>query len=197
VVDPETGEVIAEYNDEVTEKLLNTFKERKVEAFEILFIDNINVSSSFRDTLVMDKIELSREEREKLPTSEPGKSIREKESERALIDIYKRLRREIRRPLKQRWPLLQPLLQCGTLRPLQSGTDEAEPQTGPERNSSQDPGLHRTVEKRSIGRRGERCGRKRADRSCPGRMARFRRSHCHPGDDEEIQRVSKILYPIG
>ena len=92
VVDPETGEVIAEYNDEVTEKLLNTIKERKVETFEILFIDNINVSSSFRDTLVMDKIELSREEREKLPTSEPGKSIREKESERALIDIYKRLR---------------------------------------------------------------------------------------------------------
>ena len=58
VVDPETGEVIAEYNDEVTEKLLKTIKERKIETFEILFIDNINVSSSFRDTLVMDKIEL-------------------------------------------------------------------------------------------------------------------------------------------
>ncbi len=92
VVDPETGEVIAEFNDEVTEKLLEEIKDRKVEAFEILFIDNINVSSSFRDTLVMDKIGLTREEREKLPLSEPGKSVREKESERALIDIYKRLR---------------------------------------------------------------------------------------------------------
>ncbi len=92
VVDPETGEVIAEFNDEVKEKLLDEMKERKIEEFEILFIDNINVSSSLRDTLVMDKIALSREEREKLPALEPRKSIREKESERALIDIYKRLR---------------------------------------------------------------------------------------------------------
>jgi DNA-directed RNA polymerase subunit beta len=92
VVDPETGEVMAECNDEVTEKLLEEMKDRKIEEFEILFIDNINVSSSLRDTLVMDKIELSREEREKLSIVEPGKSTREKESEKALIDIYKRLR---------------------------------------------------------------------------------------------------------
>ena len=92
VVDPETGEVVAESNDEVTEQLLDEMKEKKIENFEILFIDNINVSSSLRDTLVMDKVELSREEKEKLPVQEPGKSIREKESGRALIDIYKRLR---------------------------------------------------------------------------------------------------------
>jgi len=92
VVDPETGEVIAECNDEITEKLLDEMKERKVEAFEILFIDNINVSSSLRDTLVVDKIGLTQEEREKLSDLENGKSLREKESERALIDIYKRLR---------------------------------------------------------------------------------------------------------
>ena len=92
VVDPETGEVVVECNDQVTEKLLNEMKERKIESFEILFIDNINVSSSLRDTLVVDKIGLTREEREKLPALEPGKSLREKESERALIDIYKRLR---------------------------------------------------------------------------------------------------------
>ena len=92
VVDTETGEVIAEMNSEVTEKLLDEMQEKKIEAFEILFIDNINVSSSLRDTLVIDKVELTREEREKLPLAEPGKSIREKESERAMIDIYKRLR---------------------------------------------------------------------------------------------------------
>ncbi len=92
VVDPETGEVIAECNDEMTEKLLKEITERKVEAFEVLFIDNINVSPSLRDTLVIDKIELSQEEKEKLPVLEPGKSIREKESERAMVDIYKRLR---------------------------------------------------------------------------------------------------------
>ncbi len=92
VVVPDTGEVVAECNEEMTEELLNEMREKKIEAFEILFIDNINVSSSLRDTLVMDKIELSREERGKLSTLEPGKSIREKESERAMIDIYKRLR---------------------------------------------------------------------------------------------------------
>ena len=92
VVDPGTGEVIAECNDEVTEKLLDEMKERKVEAFDVLFIDNINVSSSLRDTLVVDKIGLTQEEREKLPGLEPGKSLRDKESEKALIDIYKRLR---------------------------------------------------------------------------------------------------------
>ena len=92
VVDPETGEVMAEFNDEVTKEFLEEIKERKIEAFEILFIDNINVSSSLRDTLVMDRIGLTREEREKLPLTDPGKSSREKESERALIDIYKRLR---------------------------------------------------------------------------------------------------------
>ena len=91
-VDPQTGEVIAEANEEVTEELLDQMKEKEIGEFEILFIDNINVSSSLRDTLVIDKIELSREERERLPIQEPGKSIREKESERALIDIYKRLR---------------------------------------------------------------------------------------------------------
>ena len=92
VVDPETGEVVAEFNDEVTEEFLEEVKNRKIETFEILFIDNINVSSSLRDTLEMDRIGLTREEREKLPAAEPGKSVREKESERALIDIYKRLR---------------------------------------------------------------------------------------------------------
>jgi DNA-directed RNA polymerase subunit beta len=92
VVDPETGEVMAEFNDEVTKEFLEEIKGRKIEAFEILFIDNINVSSSLRDTLVMDRIGLTREEREKLPLTDPGKSSREKESERALIDIYKRLR---------------------------------------------------------------------------------------------------------
>src|SRR5512136_2068697 len=92
IVDPETGEVVAEYSKEVTQKLLDEMKERKMEEFEILFIDNINVSSSLRDTLVIDKIELTQEEREKLLAAEPNKSVRDKESERSLIDIYKRLR---------------------------------------------------------------------------------------------------------
>ena len=63
---------MAEFNEEVTEKFLEEMKERKIEAFEILFIDNINVSSSLRDTLVIDRIGLTREEREKLPLPTPG-----------------------------------------------------------------------------------------------------------------------------
>jgi DNA-directed RNA polymerase subunit beta len=92
IIDSQTGEVIAEANEEVTEKVLEDVKAREIGEFETLFIDNINVSSSLRDTLVIDKIELSREEREKLPLLEPGKSIRGKEAEKAMVDIYKRLR---------------------------------------------------------------------------------------------------------
>jgi DNA-directed RNA polymerase subunit beta len=92
VVNPATGEILAEINEEVTEKLLEELVEKKADAFEILFIDNINVSSSLRDTLVGDRMEIPREEREKLAASDPGKSLRERESEKALIDIYRRLR---------------------------------------------------------------------------------------------------------
>jgi DNA-directed RNA polymerase subunit beta len=92
VADPATGEILAEINEEVTEKLLDEMVEKKADSFEILFIDNINVSSSLRDTLVGDRMDIPREEREKLAASDPGKSLRERESEKALIDIYRRLR---------------------------------------------------------------------------------------------------------
>ena len=170
VVDPETGEVVAEINEEVTEKLLTEMKEKEIEEFEILFIDNINVSSSLRDTLIIDKIELIREEREKLPVAEPGKSIREKESERAMIDIYKRLRPGDPPTIETAMqPLLQSLLQSGEIRSFQSRKDEIEPEGGDERKPAQSARVHREMEEGSPGGWGRLCGGEGTGGPDPGR----------------------------
>ncbi len=71
IVDPETGEVIVEGNTELTEETVSAILDKKIPEFELLFIDNIHVSSAFRDTLAQDKI------------SSP---------EEAMIEIYKRMR---------------------------------------------------------------------------------------------------------
>jgi len=93
LVDGETGEVIAECNEPIEEKTLEEInKKRKIENFNILFIDHITVSSSLRDTLVADKLGMSREEKEKLASTEPGKPPEEKETEKAIVEIYRRLR---------------------------------------------------------------------------------------------------------
>ncbi|MCK5553934.1 MAG: DNA-directed RNA polymerase subunit beta, partial [Deltaproteobacteria bacterium] len=92
LVDPETGEVIAECNQPIEEETVEEIKRRKIERFKILFIDHIIVSSSFRDTLVVDKIGMSREEKGKLASTEPGKSPEDRETEKAIIEIYRKLR---------------------------------------------------------------------------------------------------------
>jgi len=71
VVDMNTGEIIAETNDPVTEEVLTTIRERGIEEFDVLFIDNVNVGSFLRDTLLIDKIATTEE---------------------AIIEIYRRLR---------------------------------------------------------------------------------------------------------
>jgi DNA-directed RNA polymerase subunit beta len=71
LVDPRSGEVIGKGNDEVTETMLKAIEEAKIKSFEVLFIDGVTVSESFRKTLAMDKV-ASREE--------------------ALLEIYRRLR---------------------------------------------------------------------------------------------------------
>jgi len=92
LVDEETGEVIGECNEPIEEKTLQEIKQRKIERFTILFIDYITVSASLRDTLVVDKLGMGREEKERLASTEPGKSPEERETERAIIEIYRRLR---------------------------------------------------------------------------------------------------------
>ncbi len=90
VVDSQTGEVLLECNEEITAEKLEEIQQSGVEEFEILFIDNINVGSYLRDTLLVDKIVLSDEERELVAQGE--KSEKELEVEKAKLEIYRRLR---------------------------------------------------------------------------------------------------------
>ncbi len=71
VVDKETGEVILEVNEEVTEGKLDKLRDASIEAFKILFIDGLNVGSYLRDTLLAEKV---------------------KTNEDAIMEIYRRLR---------------------------------------------------------------------------------------------------------
>ncbi len=71
VIDPVTGEVLLECNQELTQEKLDEFRLKEVSEFSLLYIDGLNVTSSFRDTLIADKV-----------TS----------NDEALIEIYRRLR---------------------------------------------------------------------------------------------------------
>ncbi len=67
--------VLVQLNAELTEENLLEIVKAGIKSFEILFIDNLNVDSSFRNTLVADKI----------PNGEKGR-------QEAILEIYKRLR---------------------------------------------------------------------------------------------------------
>src|SRR6266567_3462497 len=71
IVDPGTGEVLAECNEEITLARFTEIKARGINSIKVLFIDNLHVTSSFRDTIMIDKIASTDE---------------------ALIEIYRRLR---------------------------------------------------------------------------------------------------------
>jgi len=71
IVDEETGEVIVECNEEITEAHLDDLKARGILEFPLLFLDPISTGTSIRDTLLADKT-VSQDE--------------------AIIEIYRRLR---------------------------------------------------------------------------------------------------------
>jgi len=71
IVDPVTGEVLLECNQELTAEKLDELRLKEVSSFALLYIDGLNVTSSFRDTLQAEKVSSSDE---------------------ALIEIYRRLR---------------------------------------------------------------------------------------------------------
>jgi DNA-directed RNA polymerase subunit beta len=71
VIDRETGEVLLECNEEVTELALERLREAEVNEFSVLFIDGLNVGSFLRDTLIADKVTTT---------------------EDAIMEIYRRLR---------------------------------------------------------------------------------------------------------
>ena len=71
IVDFNTGEIVAECNDSITEALLTEMVEREVREIELLHLEGHDVSPAFRNTLLMDKVNAQ---------------------EDALIEIYRRLR---------------------------------------------------------------------------------------------------------
>ncbi len=71
IIDPETGEVLLECNEEVTEEKLEALRETGIEQFDVLFIDDLNVGGYLRDTLMADKV---------------------RTQEDAILEIYRRLR---------------------------------------------------------------------------------------------------------
>ncbi|NLI81732.1 MAG: DNA-directed RNA polymerase subunit beta [Deltaproteobacteria bacterium] len=71
VIDYATGEIVAECNDTLTEEMLGGFLDRNIQEIELLHLEGHDVSPSFRNTLLLDKVN-SRED--------------------ALIEIYRRLR---------------------------------------------------------------------------------------------------------
>lgn len=71
VVDPQTGEVVAASNELITHEILASVMQRGIKNFKILFIDNLHVDASFRETLLLDKA---------------------KSADDAIVEIYKRLR---------------------------------------------------------------------------------------------------------
>ncbi|MFZ2448331.1 MAG: DNA-directed RNA polymerase subunit beta [Syntrophobacteraceae bacterium] len=71
VIDYNTGEVVAECNDTLNEEMISDFRERGVAEIELLHLEGPDISPSFRNTLLMDKVNTQDD---------------------ALIEIYRRLR---------------------------------------------------------------------------------------------------------
>lgn len=71
IVDPATKEILLTINEDLTHDKLKMLKEKSIEEFEILFVDDLTTDASFRNTLALDKI---------------------KTQEEAVVEIYRRLR---------------------------------------------------------------------------------------------------------
>ncbi len=61
VINPETGEIIIGLNEPFTEEAYEAMTAAGISELPLLFIDNSNISSSFRDTLALDKVESTQE----------------------------------------------------------------------------------------------------------------------------------------
>jgi len=71
IVDPNTGEVLVEVNGTIKAETFDLMRERGIDDFRLVYIDELNRGPSLRNTLLLDKIE---------------------RTEDAIIDIYRRLR---------------------------------------------------------------------------------------------------------
>ena len=71
IIDEETGEVILECNEEITDAKLDALHQAGIVEVPVLFMDGLNVGSYLRDTLLTDKVQTADE---------------------AIMEIYRRLR---------------------------------------------------------------------------------------------------------
>jgi DNA-directed RNA polymerase subunit beta len=71
IIDPETGEIILESNEKLTEDVVDKIFSLKIPSLQLLFIDGVRYLPSLRDTLLLDRVN---------------------NTEEALIEIYKKLR---------------------------------------------------------------------------------------------------------
>lgn len=71
IVDEKTGEVIVNFNEEITEEKLREVMARGIKEFKVFYIDNVNVVSSLRNTILADKVKTSQD---------------------AIVEIYKKFR---------------------------------------------------------------------------------------------------------
>ncbi|MBW2323368.1 MAG: DNA-directed RNA polymerase subunit beta [Deltaproteobacteria bacterium] len=71
VIDPSTGEVILGLNEEFNEEAYYAIQDAGIKEIEVLYIDKVNVGSSLRDTLLLDKVNTQEE---------------------AILEIYRKLR---------------------------------------------------------------------------------------------------------
>jgi DNA-directed RNA polymerase subunit beta len=71
IVDEKTGEVIVNFNEEISEEKLRVVMARGIKEFKVFYIDNVNVVSSLRNTILADKVKTSQD---------------------AIVEIYKKFR---------------------------------------------------------------------------------------------------------
>ena len=71
IVDENTGEVVVECNEEITEAKLEEINAHNISQFEVLYIDDLHVGPYIRNTLVIDKMD---------------------DAQEAAIEIYRRMR---------------------------------------------------------------------------------------------------------
>src|SRR3989449_731129 len=71
VKDAKTGEVLLATNEEITDEKLELFRQRGINKVDVLFLDDMHIGPSLRNTLLQDKIE---------------------KPEEAILEIYRRLR---------------------------------------------------------------------------------------------------------
>jgi DNA-directed RNA polymerase subunit beta len=71
IADAKTGEIVVECNQEITQERYDLLRERGIASIEVLFVDDLHIGPSLRNTLLQDKITSDQE---------------------AILEIYRRLR---------------------------------------------------------------------------------------------------------